>query len=142
MMEKKSSEKIEENSCRCLSPYYVVFLRCHYDVRTYYYYRVILLRIHICAVLKVVSRFPLLLKKIVVLQMKFAGLCELLDRYPLVLIPISYIIYRLSRTFFAILRALFLYRIVPIFYTPNLDKYANRWTGLFNPIANLFNELL
>ncbi|KAL7080033.1 hypothetical protein ACQ4LE_000579 [Meloidogyne hapla] len=62
----------------------------------------------------------------------FAHFCNFilheLNKNCWLLIPLSYIIYRLTRTFLAFLQAFHIYFIAPLFYTPNLDIYANRWT--------------
>ncbi|CAI4232540.1 unnamed protein product [Auanema sp. JU1783] len=46
----------------------------------------------------------------------------------LLVIPFCYIGYRVFRTLFALLKAVFIYLIAPIFYEPDLTKYENRWT--------------
>ncbi|CAD6198494.1 unnamed protein product [Caenorhabditis auriculariae] len=46
----------------------------------------------------------------------------------LLIVPLIYLSYRLCKTFFAFLKAIFVYVIAPIFYKPNLDKYTHRWT--------------
>uniref|UniRef100_A0A0M3INC4 Oxidoreductase, short chain dehydrogenase/reductase family protein n=2 Tax=Ascaris TaxID=6251 RepID=A0A0M3INC4_ASCLU len=39
-----------------------------------------------------------------------------------------YVAYRLTRTMLALIRAVLIYWIAPIFYEPNLNKYKGRWT--------------
>ncbi|KAJ1369656.1 putative oxidoreductase dhs-5 [Parelaphostrongylus tenuis] len=43
-------------------------------------------------------------------------------------IPFIYVGYRICRTIFALIRAIFIYLVAPLFYTPNLKQYVNRWT--------------
>nr|CAD2175876.1 unnamed protein product [Meloidogyne enterolobii] len=60
----------------------------------------------------------------------FSLILHELNRNCLLLIPLSYIIYRLTRTFLALLEAFLIYFVAPLFYTPNLDIYVNRWTAV------------
>ncbi|KAK6047041.1 oxidoreductase, short chain dehydrogenase/reductase family protein, partial [Cooperia oncophora] len=46
----------------------------------------------------------------------------------LLVILYIYVGYRLCRTIVALIKAIFVYLIAPLFYKPNLMKYANRWT--------------
>ncbi|CAB3403747.1 unnamed protein product [Caenorhabditis bovis] len=46
----------------------------------------------------------------------------------LAMVPVFYIGYRVCRTFFAFVKAVFIYIIAPTFYKPNLEQYFNRWT--------------
>ncbi|CAI5440786.1 unnamed protein product [Caenorhabditis angaria] len=46
----------------------------------------------------------------------------------IVMIPVVYLVYRLLRTFFAFIKAIFIYAIAPRFYKPNLEQYAHRYT--------------
>ncbi|VDD85462.1 unnamed protein product [Enterobius vermicularis] len=39
-----------------------------------------------------------------------------------------YILYKCFRVTFAFWRAVYIYRIAPLFYSPKLDQYKNRWT--------------
>ncbi|WKX92965.1 hypothetical protein Q1695_010749 [Nippostrongylus brasiliensis] len=43
-------------------------------------------------------------------------------------IPFVYVGYRICRTFIALAKAIFIYLIAPIFYSPDLTKFSNRWT--------------
>jgi len=54
-------------------------------------------------------------------------LCEWMTAYPVLLIPLSYIIYRLSRVCLALVWAIFLYWLAPLIYSPNLKRYRMRW---------------
>ncbi|CAK5013679.1 unnamed protein product [Meloidogyne enterolobii] len=60
----------------------------------------------------------------------FSLILHELNRNCWLLIPLSYIIYRLTRTFLALLEAFLIYFVAPLFYTPNLDIYVNRWTAV------------
>ncbi|KAK6047853.1 hypothetical protein COOONC_14640 [Cooperia oncophora] len=46
----------------------------------------------------------------------------------LAVIPFVYVGYRICRTLIALIKAVFIYVIAPLFYKPNLIQYANRWT--------------
>ncbi|EGT56282.1 CBN-DHS-5 protein [Caenorhabditis brenneri] len=46
----------------------------------------------------------------------------------ILMIPVVYLGYRLYRTFFAFLKAIFIYVVAPLFYKPNLEQYKHRWT--------------
>uniref|UniRef100_A0A915EM21 Uncharacterized protein n=1 Tax=Ditylenchus dipsaci TaxID=166011 RepID=A0A915EM21_9BILA len=59
--------------------------------------------------------------------MDFGELITQTHLWPLA-IPLSYVIYRVSRTLFALCWSIFLYCIVPIFYQPNFSRYKMRWT--------------
>ncbi|KAK6736770.1 hypothetical protein RB195_019459 [Necator americanus] len=43
-------------------------------------------------------------------------------------IPFVYIGYRICRTVFALLHSIFIYLVAPLFYSPDLSRYVNRWT--------------
>lgn len=60
--------------------------------------------------------------------MHTAKVCWLLNSYPWLCIPLSYIIYRVARTVFALFEAIYLYHIYPFFCEPDLNKFKNRWT--------------
>ena len=63
--------------------------------------------------------------------MHTAKVCWLLNSYPWLCIPLSYIIYRVARTVFALFEAIYLYHIYPFFCEPDLNKFKNRWTGSY-----------
>ncbi|KAI3409798.1 hypothetical protein GPALN_006173 [Globodera pallida] len=46
----------------------------------------------------------------------------------LLLIPLSYLLYRLTRTALALFQAIFVYRLAPFVYEPNLSTFRDRWT--------------
>uniref|UniRef100_A0A914HAI1 Uncharacterized protein n=1 Tax=Globodera rostochiensis TaxID=31243 RepID=A0A914HAI1_GLORO len=46
----------------------------------------------------------------------------------LLLIPLSYLLYRLTRTALALFQAIFVYRLAPFVYEPNLNTFRDRWT--------------
>ncbi|PIO65475.1 oxidoreductase, short chain dehydrogenase/reductase family protein, partial [Teladorsagia circumcincta] len=46
----------------------------------------------------------------------------------LAVIPFVYVGYRICRTIAALVKAIFIYLIAPLFYKPNLVQYVNRWT--------------
>uniref|UniRef100_A0A915LQC2 Uncharacterized protein n=2 Tax=Meloidogyne TaxID=189290 RepID=A0A915LQC2_MELJA len=60
----------------------------------------------------------------------FSLILHELNRNCWLLIPLAYIIYRLTRTFLALLQAFLIYFVAPLFYTPNLDIYVNRWIAV------------
>jgi len=55
-------------------------------------------------------------------------LCSLLVAYPFFVIPLAYVIYRLTRTVLALSWAILLYWMIPLAYSPNLKRFKMRWT--------------
>ncbi|KJH50809.1 oxidoreductase, short chain dehydrogenase/reductase family protein [Dictyocaulus viviparus] len=43
-------------------------------------------------------------------------------------VPFIYVGYRICRTILALIKAIFIYLLAPLFYSPNLKPYVNRWT--------------
>ncbi|KAL3090352.1 hypothetical protein niasHS_006804 [Heterodera schachtii] len=44
------------------------------------------------------------------------------------LLPLSYLLYRLTRTALALFQAIFVYRLAPFVYAPKLSAFRHRWT--------------